>query len=124
MDSAAAESIPAPRDEQTRATELSDLTRALYNLPPEQREALILVGVGGFSYEETAEIIGCVVGTVKSRVARARGALTTNLDSKHILVGGQRMTSGDAFRKIMTDLVRLSPPATPDSPARDAGPSI
>jgi DNA-directed RNA polymerase specialized sigma24 family protein len=41
-------------------------------LPAEQREALILVGAGGFAYEEAAEICGCAVGTVKSRVSRAR----------------------------------------------------
>ena len=42
--------------------------------------ALILVGAGGFSYEEAAEICGCAVGTIKSRVGRARAALTTMLD--------------------------------------------
>jgi RNA polymerase sigma-70 factor (ECF subfamily) len=41
-------------------------------LPSEQREALILVAAAGFSYEETAGICGCAVGTVKSRVNRAR----------------------------------------------------
>jgi RNA polymerase sigma-70 factor (ECF subfamily) len=41
-------------------------------LPSEQREALILVGAGGFAYEEAAEICGCPVGTIKSRVSRAR----------------------------------------------------
>jgi RNA polymerase sigma-70 factor (ECF subfamily) len=44
-------------------------------LPENQREALILIGAGGFSYEEAAEIIGVAVGTVKSRVSRARADL-------------------------------------------------
>jgi RNA polymerase sigma-70 factor (ECF subfamily) len=44
-------------------------------LPAEQREALILVGAGGFAYEEAAEICNCAVGTVKSRVNRARTRL-------------------------------------------------
>ncbi|MGD9845264.1 MAG: sigma factor-like helix-turn-helix DNA-binding protein, partial [Variibacter sp.] len=48
---------------------------ALGKLPPDQREALILVGASGFSYEEAAEICGCAVGTIKSRVNRARGRL-------------------------------------------------
>ena len=44
-------------------------------LPDDQREALILVGAAGFSYEEAAEISGCAVGTIKSRVNRARNRL-------------------------------------------------
>ena len=48
---------------------------ALDRLPPDQREALILVGASGFSYEEAAKICGCAVGTVKSRVNRARTKL-------------------------------------------------
>jgi RNA polymerase sigma-70 factor (ECF subfamily) len=44
-------------------------------LPPEQRESLILVGASGFSYEEAAQICGCAVGTIKSRVNRARTRL-------------------------------------------------
>ena len=59
---------------------LSDLHRALLTLPPERREALLLVGAGGFSYEEAAEICGCAVGTIKSRVGRARAALTEMID--------------------------------------------
>ncbi|MEP3671126.1 MAG: sigma factor-like helix-turn-helix DNA-binding protein, partial [Roseibium sp.] len=45
---------------------------ALQSLPEDQREALILIGASGFSYEEAAEILGTRVGTVKSRVSRAR----------------------------------------------------
>ena len=44
-------------------------------LPSDQREALILVGASGFSYEEAAGICGCAVGTIKSRVNRARTRL-------------------------------------------------
>ena len=49
-------------------------------LPETQREALILVGAGGFAYEEAAEICGCAVGTIKSRVARGRTALEELMD--------------------------------------------
>lgn len=49
-----------------------DFQRALSLLSEDQREALILVGAEGFSYEETAEICGCAVGTIKSRFNRAR----------------------------------------------------
>ncbi len=55
--------------------EMQDFRAALIQLPDDQREALILVGAAGFSYEEAAEISGCAVGTIKSRVNRARNRL-------------------------------------------------
>jgi RNA polymerase sigma-70 factor (ECF subfamily) len=55
--------------------EMQDFRAALTRLPDDQREALILVGAAGFSYEEAAEISGCAVGTIKSRVNRARNRL-------------------------------------------------
>jgi len=51
------------------------LQAALDQLPTEHREALILVGAAGLSYEEAAEICGCALGTIKSRVNRARTRL-------------------------------------------------
>ena len=63
---------PAPQDAHL---ELDDLKLALSELRPEYREALILVGAGGFSYEEAAAIVDCAVGTIKSRVSRARAEL-------------------------------------------------
>jgi RNA polymerase sigma-70 factor (ECF subfamily) len=59
--------------------DLADFRRELMHLPDEQREALLLVGASGFSYEEAAEICGCAVGTIKSRVSRARTRLQTAL---------------------------------------------
>jgi RNA polymerase sigma-70 factor, ECF subfamily len=61
--------------EQIHHAEMHDLQVALQKLPPDQREALLLVGAEGLSYEETAAITGVAVGTVKSRVNRARGRL-------------------------------------------------
>jgi RNA polymerase sigma-70 factor (ECF subfamily) len=61
--------------EQIGRVEFEEFRTALGKLPPDQREALILVGASGFSYEEAAEICGCAVGTIKSRVNRARGRL-------------------------------------------------
>ncbi len=55
--------------------DLADFRAALDTLVPDQREALILVGASGFSYEEAATICGCAVGTIKSRVNRARQRL-------------------------------------------------
>jgi RNA polymerase sigma-70 factor (ECF subfamily) len=52
--------------------DMQDLRKALDLLPPHQREAVVLVGAAGMSYEEAAEIAKCAVGTMKSRVNRAR----------------------------------------------------
>jgi RNA polymerase sigma-70 factor, ECF subfamily len=61
--------------EQTSRLQLDEFRAALSRLPIDQREALVLVGASGFSYEQTAEICGCAVGTIKSRVNRARARL-------------------------------------------------
>lgn len=61
--------------EQPWHMDLDDFKTALEKLPPDQREALVLIGASGFSYEEAAEICGCAVGTIKSRVNRARNRL-------------------------------------------------
>jgi RNA polymerase sigma-70 factor (ECF subfamily) len=65
--------------DQEARLDLEDLHQALMKLSADQREALILVGVEGFSYEEAADIAGCVVGTIKSRVNRARNRLAAFL---------------------------------------------
>lgn len=65
--------VDMPRQESHM--DLQDFRIALADLPEEQREALILVGASGFSYEEAARICGCRTGTVKSRVSRARRRL-------------------------------------------------
>jgi RNA polymerase sigma-70 factor (ECF subfamily) len=62
-------------EELPNAVELKELAHALGTLSDEQREALILVGASGFAYKEAASICDCAVGTIKSRVARARNAL-------------------------------------------------
>ncbi|OCC25411.1 RNA polymerase subunit sigma-70 [Croceicoccus estronivorus] len=69
---------------QEEPLHLADMHRALLQLPPERREALLLVGAGGFSYEEAAEICDCAVGTIKSRVGRARAALSSMLEEGSI----------------------------------------
>src|ERR1700689_375299 len=55
--------------------DMLDLHAALQQLPNDQREALILIGASGLSYEEAATICGCAIGTMKSRVNRARNRL-------------------------------------------------
>ncbi|MCY1671957.1 RNA polymerase sigma factor [Novosphingobium sp. SL115] len=61
--------------EQEVAVEISNVDRAMATLPAEQREAVLLVMVEGYSYKEAAEIIGCPVGTLNSRLVRGRDAL-------------------------------------------------
>jgi RNA polymerase sigma-70 factor (ECF subfamily) len=61
--------------EQYGRVEFTEFRTALSKLPSDQREALILVGASGFSYEEAASICECAVGTIKSRVNRARTRL-------------------------------------------------
>jgi len=66
-----AEALSVAPAQQGRV-DMEDMRKALGLLPPDQREALVLVGAAGMSYEEAAEIAGCAVGTIKSRVHRAR----------------------------------------------------
>jgi RNA polymerase sigma-70 factor (ECF subfamily) len=61
--------------EQYGRLDLQDFRKALDKLPDDQREAIVLVGAAGFAYEEAAEICGCAIGTIKSRVNRARRRL-------------------------------------------------
>ena len=60
---------------------MRSLQQALQQLPPEHREALILVGAAGLTYEEAAEVCGCALGTIKSRVNRARARLLKIMDA-------------------------------------------
>ena len=64
------------RPEQDGSVDLEDFKIAFQQLQPDHREVLTLVGASGCSYEEAAEICGCAVGTIKSRVNRARRKLT------------------------------------------------
>jgi RNA polymerase sigma-70 factor (ECF subfamily) len=65
--------------EQPGKIALAEMVAALERLPPEQREALVLIGFDGLSYEDTANICGVAVGTIKSRVNRARTKLAEML---------------------------------------------
>lgn len=92
-------------DNQECVVELEDVRRALAMLPDFQREALILVGAGGMSYEQVAQIAGCPLGTVKSRVRRARDELQA------ILFGGKLASAertSAPLAAIVADFDRLS----------------
>src|SRR6516164_9881982 len=106
LDQEAAERTLVAVDDPEAPVALDELRQGLGMLPAEQREALILVGAGGFAYEEAAAICGCAVGTVKSRVSRARKALQDILES-----GDYRRedaSAGEAMAKILADAERLS----------------
>ena len=106
LDQEAAERTLVAADDPEAPVALDELRLALLSLPDEQREALILVGAGGFAYEEAAEICGCAVGTVKSRVSRARRALQAALESGSYDRDGR--PASDAMRTILADADRLS----------------
>ena len=105
-DETVAERILTQPASQEDPVHLADMHRALLSLPPERREALLLVGAGGFSYEEAAAICGCAVGTIKSRVGRARATLTEMLAEGSI----PRRSHGDsvAHSAIMRELDEVS----------------
>ncbi|NMF90167.1 sigma-70 family RNA polymerase sigma factor [Aromatoleum petrolei] len=77
MDFRAPEDLPevAVRPQQLDGIELRELERALQQLSPEQREVLLLVTLEDMSYEDTARILGTPIGTVMSRLSRARERL-------------------------------------------------
>ncbi len=90
-DELAAERILCTGAAQEGAVELADVLRALSAIPENYREALILVAAGNLSYEEIAEICGIALGTVKSRICRARAMLSKVIES------GQLPDSRDSF---------------------------
>lgn len=106
LDQEAAERTLVAIDDPEAPLALDELRLALNTLPEEQREALILIGAGGFAYEEAAEICGVAVGTVKSRVSRARRALIKTLEDGGYARDGR--AAGDAMRAILADADRLS----------------
>ena len=81
-DQEAAENIPTPGLQQHWQSELSDVRRALPCLPANQREALLLITVGALTYDQAAAVTSTPVGTVKSRVGRARAKLVRLLDGE------------------------------------------
>ncbi|WP_374650926.1 sigma-70 family RNA polymerase sigma factor [Dongia sp.] len=92
--------------------EFNDFRRAFWQLNADQREVLILVGASGFSYEEAAEVCNCRVGTVKSRVSRARAELKQLLE--HGNLPGQRSDTAPMPKDGLEEfLVHDAPMSTP-----------
>lgn len=88
--------LTALPDQEARV-EVSELRSALRHLPAAQREALLLVGAQSFTYEEVAEICGVAVGTMKSRVSRARAFLVARLG----IEGGNNLGVDAMTRAVM-----------------------
>ena len=106
LDQEAAERTLVAIDDPAAPVALDELRLGLGMLPSEQREALVLVGAGGFAYEEAADICGCAVGTVKSRVSRARRALQSILARGAYDRDGA--AAGEAMGSILAHAERLS----------------
>ena len=106
LDQEAAERTLLASDDPNAPIELNELRMALAALPVDQREALILVGAGGMSYEEAAEICDCAVGTVKSRVSRARDALRRIIETGDFQRDDGRAAT--SMGVVLAELARLS----------------
>lgn len=108
-DEATVERTLASPASQEGTSEMADLQRGLMELPQDQREALILVGAGGISYEDAAAICNCALGTMKSRVSRARTALEQILargSFKH--TRAQSMPATEALEAIMDSVETIT----------------
>lgn len=106
LDPEVAERTLVAMDDPEAAMNLDELRLALAMLQAEQREALILVGAGGFAYEEAAKICGCAVGTMKSRVSRGRRSLHQILETGSYARDGA--SAGAAMGSILAYAERLS----------------
>jgi RNA polymerase sigma-70 factor, ECF subfamily len=77
-DNVLAEQIPVKGGQESNVT-MQDVQKALDKLAPEHREILLMIGITELSYEEAAQVCNIAVGTVKSRLNRARAKLAEHL---------------------------------------------
>lgn len=103
LDQEVAEQTIVANSDAQKSVELNDLRRGLDMLSDDQREAIILVGATGLSYEEAAEICGCAVGTIKSRVSRARKNLETIMNSGNFAEEKDNVSALDAMDAILSE---------------------
>src|SRR6478752_6870837 len=96
----------ATHGNQESHLDLADFRKALAKLPEEQREVLIMVGATGLSYEEAAEICGVAIGTIKSRVNRARTKLAELLSIKGLDDLGPDRQSAAAVHRTSSEPIR------------------
>lgn len=86
-----------------QSVHLNELRRGLSMLKDSQREAIILVGASGLSYDEAAQISGCAVGTIKSRVSRARKALETIMNAGDFDTEADDVLAVDAMATLLQE---------------------
>ncbi len=111
LDPEVAEATLVANDNPSDSLELLSLRNALLQLPDDQREALILVGAGGLAYDEVAEICDCAVGTIKSRVSRAREAVLKIIDENGASYSSDKtLDAHEAFDDLMAQVDQLSKP--------------
>lgn len=91
-----------------QSVHLNELRRGLDMLQDDQREAIILIGASGLSYEEAAEICGCAVGTIKSRVSRARKALEVIMETGKFDSDADNIDAVNAIDAILNEAAEIS----------------
>ena len=114
-DDDAGEQIPAPADEQMWAMELSDCARALSQLPQQQRDAVLLIGAGGLTYDDAAAILHTPVGSLKSRTSRGRSDMAKYLTGEKPLQPRSRETGAAGLDEILVRFDRLKDDETGNS---------
>jgi RNA polymerase sigma-70 factor (ECF subfamily) len=108
-DDAVAERILKAPASQEDAMELTDVLRALQSIPDTHREALMLVAGAGLAYDEVAKICGIAIGTVKSRVSRARAMLAELIDAGRLPAPrSDYVLSGDAIDAFFAELAKVA----------------
>lgn len=107
LDQEVAEATLVANEDPSEALELLALRNAMNRLPEDQKEALILIAAGGLPYEEVAEICGCAVGTIKSRVSRARKALEEILEERDVSVSDSSVSASEVIGDIMQEAADL-----------------
>lgn len=103
LDQEVAEQTIIANADPEQSVHLNELRRGLDMLKDDQREALILVGASGLSYEEAAEICDCAVGTIKSRVSRARKALEVIMEAGRFDDDPDKVRAMDAMSTILSE---------------------
>ena len=111
LSSEVAENTLIANDDPTAREDLLDVRNAMQELSFEHRQALALVSAAGLSYLEAAEICDCAVGTVKSRVSRARTELASILQRRQLTQRAKTsVSSSQAFESIMAETTAMKRP--------------
>ncbi|MFO1239742.1 MAG: sigma-70 family RNA polymerase sigma factor [Sphingomonadaceae bacterium] len=115
LDPEVAERVLVVAPAQQDGLNVEDVAKALQKLPAEQREVLLLIGANGLSYEEAAEVTGCAMGTIKSRLARGRTALAALIDGPVDEAGPSspkpeaKVGKGQEAARVFDDVLREPP---------------